>query len=140
MIDFPIDFRSIRRSRRPNECLALPPGFGGQREPDIVSPVFTADAETLRRMFDRAIADEPRIQVVRESPDGLQVELIERSRWLKFEDRIIAGFHPSAGDRSAPLLWSRSETGFYDFGVNRARVVRWLDRLQDVAGRRGTQS
>jgi uncharacterized protein (DUF1499 family) len=127
--DLPIDFSTVRRSRRPNQCLALAPDIRASSAADITSPVFDASPHALRRAFDAAVADEPRLEVARESADGLQIELVQRTRWLGFRDWIVVGFVALDDRRAALLIWSRSETGIYDFGVNRARVRRWLAGL-----------
>lgn len=138
MNDFPIDFRRLRRSNRPNQCLALPDGFPSIAAPDLEAPVLELTPDQLKDAFQSVLDDEPRLELTRASEDGRQIELVQRSRWLGFRDRITVGFAGLEPGRSAPLLWSRSELGRYDFGVNRARVRRWLDRLVDArtAGRR----
>lgn len=132
MTDFPIDFATLRPSKRPNQCLALPGALEAAATPDLASPVVDLEPEALKRAFCDALQHEPRLELTRTSEDGLQIEFVQRSRWLGFRDRITAGFVALEPKRSAPVLWSRSETGYYDFGVNRARVRRWLDRLADA--------
>ncbi|HEX6144135.1 MAG TPA: DUF1499 domain-containing protein [Geminicoccaceae bacterium] len=132
MDEFPIDFRTFRRSSTPNQCLALPANLASEADADLTSPVFRTVPRLLRDAFEAAVAREPRLEQVAASDDGLQLELIQRSRWLGFRDRITVAFLPLDALRSAPAVWSRAEVGYYDFGVNRKRVGRWLDRLAEA--------
>lgn len=132
MSDLPIDVRSLRRSGRPNQCLALPAGLPSSGGADIRSPVFRTPPRLLRDAFDAAVADEPRLDVVEETPDRLQLRLVQRSRWLRFPDEVTVAFVALDGRTSSLAIWSRSRYGQLDFGVNRGRVRRWLDRLTEV--------
>lgn len=137
--DFPLDFRTFRRAHRPNQCLALPEGLLSASVPDLIVPAFEMRPAALRDAFQTAIADEARLELARTSDDGLQIELVRGSRWFDFRDRISVAFVALDPQCSAPALWSRSELGYYDFGVNRARVRRWLERLA-AGGRAGRGS
>ena len=49
-------------------------------------------------------------------------------------DPVTVEFVALAPDRSSLALYSRARYGRSDFGVNRGRVLRWLSRLQQIAG------
>ena len=53
---------------------------------------------------------------------------VQRSRVIGFPDAISVSARPD-GKGSRLSIWSRSRYGQYDFGVNRARVERWLAAL-----------
>lgn len=61
----------------------------------------------------------PRSELVRAQPD--YVHALQRSRWLGFVDDVE--FELPEGERLIHVR-SASRSGYYDFGVNRARVER----------------
>ncbi|MGE5148257.1 MAG: DUF1499 domain-containing protein [Candidatus Eiseniibacteriota bacterium] len=135
--DFPVDFKTLRLSGRPNQWLALPPGFAGATAPHAESPVFPVAPRVLIQAVKQLATEEPRTALVRGDAGTGQAEFVARSRVFRFPDRITAGVFAvaGAGERSALAIWSRAVYGRRDFGVNRARVERWLDLLVDRLGR-----
>ena len=75
---------------------------------------------------------EPRTQVI--AGDALLdfITLVQRSKWLGFPDAITVMAHDIGPDRATLSIWSRSRYGESDFGVNRARVTRWLADIQPM--------
>ncbi|MEQ9835948.1 MAG: DUF1499 domain-containing protein [Roseitalea porphyridii] len=117
------DLASARRSGRPNDRLMAPPGYCRNGVPDESAPVFAATPERLIAAVDRVAAAEPRTREVGRGP--LARQFVQRSRVLRFPDDITVQVLSS--DAGATLaIWSRARYGYADFGVNRARVDRWL--------------
>ena len=130
MADF-CDFARLRMRWRPNRYLMLPPGFEAPAKAHETSPVFAGPPNALFRRLKAIIDEEPRIQWLAEDRAGCRLELIQRSRIFRFPDRISVAAMPGAGNNgSAPALYSRARFGIWDFGVNRARVRRWVRALQ----------
>jgi uncharacterized protein (DUF1499 family) len=48
---------------------------------------------------------------------------------MGFPDTVVVRFFKRPGGRSTLALYSRSQLGKSDFGVNRARIARWLEKL-----------
>jgi uncharacterized protein (DUF1499 family) len=134
--DFPVDFKTLRLGRRPNQWLVLPPGFAGASAPDGESPVFPVAPRALMQALKRLATEQPRTLLVRGDAGSGQAEFVARSRIFRFPDRITVAVFPAAGDgaRSALAIWSRAVYGRRDFGVNRARVERWLRLLEGRLG------
>lgn len=135
--DFPLDFKSLRPSGRPNQWLVLPPGFAGATAAHAESPVFPVAPRVLMQAVKQLATEEPRTELVHGDAGHGQAEFVARSRVFRFPDRItVAVFAvPGGGERSALAVWSRAVYGRRDFGVNRARVERWLRLLEDRLGR-----
>lgn len=115
------------RGRLPaNASVACPPDYcrvaGAAR-----SPVFPVAVDRLHRDLVRVIASEPRVTPVAEEPRRIVV--IQRSAVFGFPDIAIAELIALGPDRSSVALYSRARYGRDDFGVNRARVERWLAGL-----------
>ena len=60
---------------------------------------------------------------------GRTERYIQRSRLMGFPDTIVVRFLERPEGRSTLALYSRSQLGRGDFGVNRARIERWLEKL-----------
>ena len=130
---FPLDFRSLTLRRSPNQYLVLPPGMGGAAAIHSESPVFDTSAELLRGRWKALVKRQPRISRFREDATAGQIECVERSRILRFPDTITAAFIPHGEGRSTIAIYSRARYGYRDFGVNKARITRWLALLADEA-------
>jgi len=126
-----IDLATTRPTGKPNCCLVLPEHWG--KGPDHwESPVFGVDAKRLAEAASDILVATPRTKILARSPDGLQIEAAEHSRLFRFTDRISLRAVPVGTDRSAVALFSRSLVGYWDLGVNRARVERFLAHLSQA--------
>lgn len=123
---FPLDFATLLPDTRPRRWLVLPDGFDAQAQADQVSPVFSGNANTVLAAFVELALGEPRVEQVREG-DG-QVELVQRSQLFRFPDFItVQAFDVDGG--AALAIYSRAVIGYSDIGVNRKRIMGWLDAL-----------
>jgi len=77
--------------------------------------------------------------ITRFDPSGLRLVAQQRSRLSGFVDTIAVEVLPLADGHSSSAAYSRSETGYWDLGVNTARLEAWIraavDRLGPAAGR-----
>ncbi len=128
----PVAFETLERRATPNDALACPASLCRARA-DIVSPVFAGSARDLRRAFARAIAGEPRLALVASDEAGLTDRYVQRSWLMQYPDTIVVCFIDLPGGRSTIALYSRSQLGKGDLGVNLARIKRWLDDLSAQA-------
>jgi uncharacterized protein (DUF1499 family) len=122
----PVTFETLERRATPNDALACPPGVC-RAASDMTPPLFTVSAEELRRALARVIASEANIVQVESTP--LAERYIQRTRWLRFPDTIAVRYFSRGERQSTIALYSRSQLGEGDLGVNRARIARWLDKL-----------
>jgi uncharacterized protein (DUF1499 family) len=66
---------------------------------------------------------------------------VQRSRVLGFPDLVQAEIVALGSERSGLIIDSRARFGWWDFGVNRRRVLRWVHDLtqamaHDITDRR----
>ena len=125
----PVDFKTLTLTERPNQYLLCPASFC-TAQPDAISPVYPISAITLRDKWWTMVAQQPRVQQIHVSPDGLQFDFRQRSRIMRFPDSITVRFIPLSDATSTLAIYSRSHYGYSDFGVNRQRVEAWLAALQ----------
>ena len=134
----PVMFESLRRRDRPNDALACPPDLCPAKI-DIVPPEFTVAPSVLREAFARAILPERRLTLV-DIDDRMSTDrYVQRSEKMRFPDTIVVRFLERPDGRSTIAIYSRSQLGYADMGVNLRRIERWLEKLgQEVAAiRRG---
>jgi uncharacterized protein (DUF1499 family) len=129
----PVDFETFTRSSRPNTALACQPGFCRNATADFDPGVFPVSEEELRRRFTAVALRDPRvIPVYRHAAPGLptQDRYVQRSERMSFPDTIDVRFIPLTESTSTLAVYSRSQLGYRDFGVNLARVRRWVDGVR----------
>ena len=125
----PIDFARIVRRRSGNDALIAP------REPcpdvrvDAEPGEFALEpTELLGRIVAIALA-EPRVRRLDAGEDPEAARFEQRSAVFGFPDIIDVRVISRGPGRSTAALYSRSVLGRRDFGVNRARLDRWLAAL-----------
>jgi uncharacterized protein (DUF1499 family) len=115
-----------------NGFLACPAGYCRIADA-ATSPAFAMGVDRLAEHWAHLIAREPRIAAVFAEPQERRFVLVQRSAALGFPDIITVEFVVLDAGRSSLAIYSRARYGRYDFGVNRRRVLAWLDRLQQLA-------
>ena len=120
--------RELAPAPRRRGFRSAPPGWPGPAE--AASPAFLADAAELWRAWMALAAGQPRT-VLRAQDERRRRSLhVQRSAIFRFPDLVRAEILALGPGRSSLVLDSRSRVGFWDLGVNRRRVSRWLHDLQ----------
>jgi uncharacterized protein (DUF1499 family) len=129
----PLDFTTLKLPASPNTCLLTPSVAPGQghlhRDPLPASP------EAVMAALDRVAASMPRSFPLARFPARNQAQWVVRSALMNYPDIVVAEAAQVAGGTGL-WLYSRSLIGWSDMGVNRARVMTWLEALE-VALRAG---
>ena len=115
-----------------NAFLACPPGYCAATA--APSPVFALSVDRLVDRWGEMIAGESNVIQVEEQSTAHRLVLIQHTPLLRFPDIITVEFVALAPDRSSLAIYSRARYGRGDFGTNRRRVLRWLDRLTQISG------
>jgi uncharacterized protein (DUF1499 family) len=126
-----IHFETLARRTTPNDALACPPGIC-QAQSDVTPPEYAVSAADLRLAVAKAISAEPRLTAVASDDSTMIDRYIQRSALMRFPDTIVVQFFDRPGGRSTLALYSRSQLGHGDMGVNRARLERWLAKLGEI--------
>ena len=129
-----LELATVKPSRMPNNWLVAPRSVVAAK-PDQTAPVFDHSAGQVAKAWLEVIERQPRTAVLGISGDGLQIEAEQRSALFGFIDRISTRFVPLESGRSTVIAYSRSLLGFWDLGVNRSRLRRWLSDLTEQLGR-----
>ena len=127
-----VDFATLKRRTTPNDALVCRKDICAATA-DLEPLEFDVPAHELYRLFQAAIALEPRLERVGADEKEGTLRYVQRSRWMGFSDTINVKINPLENGHSIVLLYSRSQLGTGDFGVNRARLERWNALLQATA-------
>ncbi len=131
------ELAALDRPRTPNNWFVAPPDSVAAK-PDEPAPLFDVPADRVAEAWLAVLARQPRTAILGVSSDGLQIEAEQRSAVFGFIDRISARFLPVAPGRSTVIAYSRALVGYWDFGVNRRRLRRWMSELA-AESQRGAQ-
>jgi uncharacterized protein (DUF1499 family) len=126
----PIDFQTLRRRSTPNDALACPPDICAHAQPDIVPPIYPVSGDRLRRIIAEVALTDPDTQLVFSARWEDHDRYLARSRILRFPDTIDVLAIERDENQATLALYSRSQIGHGDLGVNRARIERWLSRIR----------
>lgn len=124
----PVDFERLARSDAPHDALACPPGYCAV-EPDFVTPTYDVPGARLREIVSEIAAEDPRAELVYSGRWEESDRYIVRSRLMRYPDTVNVRILGAGPGRSQIAIYSRSQIGYSDMGVNRARIARWLDEI-----------
>ena len=93
---------------------------------DGIAGVYQGDAASLTLRLQQVALAEPRTRLIAGDDGSGVITLVQRSRWMGFPDAISIMARDIGPGVATLAIWSRSRFGENDFGVNRARVTRWL--------------
>jgi uncharacterized protein (DUF1499 family) len=126
----PVAFETLVRRITPNDALVCPDDLC-RAQSDMTAPAYAVGADGLRQAMARVIASEPDVTEVEDTP--LNARYVQRTKVMRFPDTIVVRYIALGADRSTIALYSRSQLGKGDTGVNKARLTRWLDKLSREA-------
>jgi uncharacterized protein (DUF1499 family) len=123
MTDF-LDFRTLKRSPKPNSALIAPAGFTPLEAPDAAPPELPfAPAEAFARLL-AMIEARPDWKLVAADGATGRLRFIAVTKLLRFKDDVDVTILPVDGapGHSTFAAYSRSRVGYSDLGTNRKRL------------------
>jgi len=115
-------------SETPNSYRVAPTGTEVERV-DQDAFVYAESAEVIAKALDDYIVRQPRTERVAGYPQEQFLTYAQRTKTLKMPDYISIKVIPLGEERSTVAVYSRSRYGYGDLGVNKARVIQWLESL-----------
>lgn len=125
----PVAFERLERRVTPNDALACPSDLCKARS-DLPAPLFAVDVRALREAMAGVIATEPNVTRVAVDDAARTERYVQRSATLGFPDTVVVRYIEQPGQRSTLAIYSRSQLGQSDLGANKARLQRWLAKLE----------
>ena len=124
-----LDLRTFEKPDAANHFLVCDPAFC-RAVPDLAAPRFAQPPARLREALREALAAEPRLTLVAGEEAAGRWVYVQRSAVFRFPDTVWVAIFPLPDGGSTLALYSRSTYGRYDFGVNEARLRRWLANIE----------
>ena len=129
-----VDFATLERRASPNDALGCLPEFC-KAEADIPAPVIAKPLAEVFQAVQDAVAQEPRLEQVGADAATGSLRFVQRTPLMRFPDTINVKVVTVADGSTAVLIYSRSQIGKGDMGVNLARVKRWAELIGSAAGK-----
>ncbi len=126
----PVSFKGLKKDKPSNEALVCPLDLCEPDSIDFASPQYGVPPQRLRALLLESLELEPRLDRVDDESDPMKLRFVQYSARMKFPDTISVEVLTGPRDTSYLAVFSRSQLGQSDLGVNRARIERWLDRLR----------
>ncbi len=125
-----VDWAALTRHATPNDALVCPAAYCHNAKPDWEPKIYRmAPDELLARLKVVALAEPGTSELFDASDRESAARFLQRTRLMRFPDTIdMEVLRADAGSTLA--IYSRSLLGRKDFGVNNARVARWLKALE----------
>ncbi len=125
----PVDWATLARHPTPNDALVCPPSHCPHAKVDREPPVYRLEPSALlARLREIVRADANTAELSCGTDCGERARFIQYTRLMHYPDTIDIAVFPTTGG-STFAIYSRSLVGRGDFGVNRARIERWLAAL-----------
>jgi uncharacterized protein (DUF1499 family) len=124
-----VDFATLVRPSTPNTYLVCAKDRCAAA-PDEESSVYAVPAQQLFDLARTILSAEPRTRLVQEQPERLRLVFVQRSLIFRFPDTVTLQVFPLPDGGSTVAIYSRSNYGRSDLGVNKSRVRRWLRLLE----------
>ena len=127
-----IVFKTLKRSKLPNTALICPVDYCDNAKSDTSVPQFGVPADKLREKFRAGLKFEKNLERVHINDPMMRERYVQRSPIMRFPDTIQVEYIPLGPNRSTIALYSRSQIGISDRGVNLNRLQRWLKRTAEI--------
>jgi uncharacterized protein (DUF1499 family) len=126
----PVDWATLTRHATPNDALVCATERCPRAKPDREPRVYALEPSALlARLREIVQADGNTAELYCGADCNQRARFIQYTRLMRYPDTIDIAVFPVAGGRSTLAIYSRSLIGSGDFGVNRARIDRWLAAL-----------
>ena len=126
----PADWATLNRHDTPNDALVCPAGHCPNAKADEEPKVYPVPPiELLARVRQIALAEPDTGELPCEPQCDRTARFVQYTRLMRYPDTIDVEILPADEGRSTLAVYSRSLVGRKDFGVNHARLRRWLAAL-----------
>jgi len=125
----PVDWTTLIRHPTPNDALVCPAGRCPRARTDREPRAYALEPSALLARLKAIISAESNTAELHCDPNcDRAARFIQYTRLMHYPDTIDIEVFPANGGSSL-AIYSRSLIGRGDFGVNRARIERWLAAL-----------
>jgi uncharacterized protein (DUF1499 family) len=125
-----VSWATLTRHKTENDALACRATLCPNAKPDFEPRVYPLEPSALLARLREIARAQPGTRELACEPDCERIaRFVQRTRLMRFPDTVDVEVFPAPGG-STLAIYSRSLIGRRDFGVNRARITRWLAALE----------
>jgi len=124
----PVDIESMEYSGGTNTHLICPPGYCKNAKADSDAPIFAVSGAELRQGLLDQLNAAPRTTIMADDGD---IRVVSRTDRMRFPDTISIRVIDIADNQASVAMFSRSQIGRSDFGVNGSRIKSIIRRLSE---------
>ena len=132
-----VDFATLVRPSSPNTYLICPKDRCAAA-PDEEGPIYAVPAAELFERARTILSAQPRTELVQDQPATLRLVFVQRSAFFRFPDTVTLQAFALPDGGSTLAVYSRSNYGYGDFGVNKDRVRAWIGLIDAHVAHRPT--
>jgi len=125
----PAHFKDLVRAATPNQYLVCPEKYCPFTVPDRISKAYPVSAEILLSAFRDTVSEMDSVRIVND-PDPDAFRFVERTSFFQFPDTVSVDVVEGDAGSSMLAVFSRSQIGRSDLGVNKKRVEALLAALE----------
>jgi len=125
-----VDFKNIRLPTTPNFYIMCPASYCPKSAHAVVSPEFNVSVAALQVRWNNMIKKQARTTLLTSEDTNLQRLYVQLTALWHFPDFIDVRFISLDENRATLAIYSHSYFGHSDFGVNKKRVVQWIEELR----------
>lgn len=125
-----IDFANFTPSKKPNHAFFCPENFCPNAKRKTISPIFSLSTEELKNKLFKLILAEPRMVQVADDNENLEYRFVHHTRLMRYPDTIRIKLISLEDGKSTLAMFSESQIGYGDQGVNYKRLNRWVRLLE----------
>lgn len=124
-----VNFKQLTLSNKPNFYLVCPPAYCNIKS-NAISKTYPIGVIKLVDLWREIISEQPKLRLLNSDPEKNQYQYVQYSKVFKFPDYIDIEFIPIADNQSTLAIYSRARFGYYDFQVNKKRVIHLLNLIE----------
>jgi len=126
-----VDFLLLKRPTTPNSFLACPKDFYSLTS-DKETPIFKYTLNDAIYAWDQIISQLERTNEIIKLARNNQKTYVQRSLIMGYPDIITVQFEKISIETTGITLYSRSQYGYSDLGVNKKRVTELLSKFLEL--------
>lgn len=123
------DFKNDILPNKPNHFLICPANYC-KATANLISPNLPFPVHQLALNFEQMINQQPRVTLISKEPKIYLYFYMQRSKLFKFPDFITVQLISIDEHNSTIAMYSQAKYGYYDFDVNKKRLITWLQALE----------
>ncbi len=124
-----VKFETFTPSKKPNHALFCPDNYCRNAIPNKIVQAYDLNIDALRNQLLALIEAEKDIHIMAADEQAFKYRFVQYTPLMRFPDTIRVKFIDLGNDKSSMAIFSESQIGHSDLGVNYKRIDRWVQQI-----------